>query len=140
MSEPRTRTKYIYDGNGLRVAKKSGATSCSSDTVTKLYWRSIAGDALAETDASGNTLNEYVFFGGRRIASRNGTGSVFYFFADQLGSTRTITDANGTASAPTLSGRLCVRLLFFPCFPRPSTFNFRSKIPTFSGLSTFLLP
>src|SRR2546425_4727953 len=57
---------YVYDGLGLRVAKKSGATSCSSGTAMKLYWRSLSGDALAETDASGSTTNsaysEYVFF------------------------------------------------------------------------------
>jgi RHS repeat-associated protein len=90
---------YVYDGNGLRVAKKSGATSCTLGTVTKLYWRSITGDALAETDSTGNTTNtayhEYVFFDGRRIASRDGTGAVFYFFADHLGSTRTVTNAQG---------------------------------------------
>lgn len=89
---------YVYDGNGLRVAKKSGATSCASGTVTKLYWRSIAGNALAESDGSGNTLNEYVFFAGRRIASRitsNGNVGIFYYFADQLGSVRTITTGSG---------------------------------------------
>ncbi len=100
---------YVYDGNGLRVAKKSGATTCASGTVTKLYWRSIAGDSLAETDSSGSTTNaaynEYVFFTGRRIASRNGTGGVFYYFADALGSTRTITDA---------SGKLCYDADFSP--------------------------
>jgi len=91
---------YVYDGNGLRVAKKSNATpNCSQGTITKLYWRSISGDTLAETDSSGSTTNssynEYVFFSGRRISSRNGTGSVYYYFADVLGSTRTITDAQG---------------------------------------------
>jgi hypothetical protein len=100
---------YIYDGNGLRVAKKSGATTCASGTVTKLYWRSVAGHSLAETDSTGSTTNaaysEYVFFSGRRIASRNGTGGVFYYFADALGSTRTITDA---------SGKLCYDADFSP--------------------------
>jgi len=86
---------YVYDGNGLRVAKKSSATTCSSGTVTELYWRSIAGDALAETDGSGNTQNEYVFFARRRIASRNGSAGVFYYFADQLGTVRAATDSNG---------------------------------------------
>src|SRR5207249_7917065 len=85
---------YVYDGLGLRVAKKSSATSCASGTVTKLYWRSLSGDAFAETDGTGSTTNaaytEYVFFGGRRIASRNGSGAIFYYFGDQLGSIRTI--------------------------------------------------
>src|SRR5712692_5620755 len=107
---------YAYDGNGLRVAKKSNSNStCSTGTVTKLYWRSIAGDALAETDGSGSATNaaysEYVFFGGRRIASRNGSGGIFYYFADQLGSTRTITTGSGTGQTP---GQLCYDADFTP--------------------------
>ncbi len=106
---------YVYDGLGLRVAKKSSAVSCSSGTVTKLYWRSIAGNSLAETDGSGSTTNsaynEYVFFTGRRIASRKGTGAIFYWFADQLGSTRTITTGSGTGQTP---GQLCYDADFTP--------------------------
>jgi RHS repeat-associated protein len=107
---------YFYDGNGLRVAKKSGANSaCTTGTFTRLYWRSISGDALAETDGSGNltnsSYNEYVFFSGRRIASRNGTGTIFYWFADQLGSTRTITTGSGTGQTP---GQLCYDADFTP--------------------------
>jgi RHS repeat-associated protein len=116
MSEPRTRTKYVYDGFGLRVAKKSGANSdCTGGTITKLYWRSIAGDALAETDGTGSTTNaaynEYVFFTGRRIASRNGSGGIFYWFADQLGSTRTVTTGSGPGQTP---GQLCYDADFTP--------------------------
>lgn len=102
---------YVYDGKGLRVAKKSSAASCSSGTVSRLYWRSLSGDALAETDASGNTLNEYVFFAGRRIASRNGSGGIFYYFADQVGSARTITTGSGPGQTP---GQLCYDADFTP--------------------------
>ena len=49
---------YAYDGDGRRVYKSNG----------KLYWYGAGGDILAETDAFGNTENEYVFFGGKRIA------------------------------------------------------------------------
>ncbi len=88
--------------------------------MTKLYWRSLSGDTLAETDGSGSLTNtsyaEYVFFAGRRIASRVNVSSgaspnvsIFYYFADQLGSTRTITtgsgkNADGSAQTP---GLLC---------------------------------
>jgi len=107
---------YFYDGNGLRVAKKSGANSdCTGGTFMKLYWRSTSGDALAETDSTGSTTNvaynEYVFFSGRRIASRDGTGTIFYYFADQVGSTRTITTGNGTGQTP---GQLCYDADFTP--------------------------
>jgi RHS repeat-associated protein len=101
---------YVYDPGGLRVAKMTGGTgiSCTGGTYTKLYWRSLSGDALGESDGTGSTTNaaytEYVFFAGRRVASRSGTGVLFYFFADQLGSTRTVTTGNGPGQTP---GQLC---------------------------------
>ncbi|HKV77342.1 MAG TPA: RHS repeat-associated core domain-containing protein [Candidatus Sulfotelmatobacter sp.] len=75
---------YSYDGNGMRVEKSSGT----------LYWRSISGDTLAESDLQGNIQNEYVFFSGRRIA-RISSGTVNYFYSDMLGTTHTITDSTG---------------------------------------------
>lgn len=41
---------YVYDGNGLRVAKKSSASSCSSGTVAKVYWRSLSGNTAGGPD------------------------------------------------------------------------------------------
>jgi RHS repeat-associated protein len=76
---------YTYNANGLRVEKSNGT----------LYWRSIAGDAIAETDLSGNTISEYVFFAGRRVARLDASANVFYYFPDPQGTTRTITDATG---------------------------------------------
>ena len=74
---------YTYDGDGQRVKKSSGT----------LYW-----DGLAESDTSGNTwTNEYIFFAGQRIARRDGSGNVFYYFADALGSSRIIVQAGQTA-------------------------------------------
>ena len=49
---------YSYDGDGLRVAKVG----------SKLYWYGTGGEILAETDSSGNVVNQYVYFAGRRIA------------------------------------------------------------------------
>jgi RHS repeat-associated protein len=91
---------YVYDGNGLRVEKyQANGGTCASPTnkvVEMLYWRAITGQTIAETDGSDNLKNEYVFFGGQRIASRNGsTGAVNYYYQDQLGSTVTITDGSG---------------------------------------------
>src|SRR2546425_1252462 len=75
---------YTYDGDRLRVAKSSGT----------LYWRSLTGQTLAETDLTGSTTNgqyfEYVFFARRRIARRDASGTVLYYFADQVSSTRVI--------------------------------------------------
>src|SRR5687767_3217547 len=46
-----TGVTYTYDGDGKRVKKSNGT----------LYWTGMGSDALAETDLSGSTLNEYVF-------------------------------------------------------------------------------
>lgn len=77
---------YTYDGDGLRV-EKSGGT---------LYWRSSSGEVVEETDTSGNMQRDYIFFAGRRIAWRDSSGNVYYYFADAIGSTRTVTNASGT--------------------------------------------
>ncbi|NDQ55762.1 MAG: RHS repeat-associated core domain-containing protein [Acidipila sp.] len=78
---------YTYDGDGKRVKKSSG----------KLYWYGMGTDTLDESDASGNITDEYVFFGGKRIARRNvSSGNVYYYFADHLGTSRIVTNATGT--------------------------------------------
>jgi len=40
---------------------------------------------LAETGTSGNTVNEYIFLAGVRIARRDGSGNIHYYFQDQSG-------------------------------------------------------
>jgi RHS repeat-associated protein len=57
---------YLYDGDGRRVAK---ANTAVPPVPYKLYWYGSGGDILAETDGSGNTTAEYIFFGGKRIAT-----------------------------------------------------------------------
>jgi RHS repeat-associated protein len=57
--------------------------------------RSLSGDVIAETDLNGNTTNEYVFFAGRRISRVDASGNVFFYYADHLGTTRTITTGTG---------------------------------------------
>jgi RHS repeat-associated protein len=76
---------YTYDGDGRRVMKSNG----------KIYWYGSGGDTLAETDASGNTLNEYIFFGGKRIAMLPSGSSPLYYLEDFLGTSRVITDSSG---------------------------------------------
>ncbi len=80
---------YTYDGDGNRVEKSSGT----------LYWYGPQDEILAETSLAGSDLNEYVFFGGKRIARVNSSGSVYYYFADQLGTSRVIVQDGST---PTL--------------------------------------
>jgi RHS repeat-associated protein len=76
---------YAYDGDGRRVAKVG----------SKLYWYGSGSEILAETDASGNTQNEYVFFGGKRIALLPVGSTPQYYVEDSLGSSRIITSNTG---------------------------------------------
>jgi RHS repeat-associated protein len=76
---------YTYDGKRIRTAKSSGI----------LYWPGSDGTLLAESDTSGNITHEYVYFAGRKIARRESSGAVYYYFADRLHSSRAMTDNNG---------------------------------------------
>lgn len=77
---------YTYDGDGKRVKKSNGM----------LYWTGTGSDALVETDLSGNTTAEYVFFNGRRIARIDQpANSIEYYYSDHLGSTGVVTSATG---------------------------------------------
>jgi len=76
---------YLYDGDGRRVAKVG----------SKLYWYDGGSEILAETDAAGNTQNEYIFFGGQRIAVLPAAGNPSYYVEDLLGTSRVITSNTG---------------------------------------------
>jgi RHS repeat-associated protein len=80
---------YTYDGDGKRVQKSSGM----------LYWYGMGSDPLDETDLAGSTANtsfhEYIFFGGQRIARRDSSNNVSYYFADHLGTSRIVTNSSG---------------------------------------------
>jgi RHS repeat-associated protein len=95
---------YTYDGDGNRVRK-------SNTTTGTLYWYMTPG-IVAESDLSGNTTSEYVFFGGERVARRDviitglagstpiyGTAGIFYYFSDHLKTASVITDAAGNIKA-----------------------------------------
>lgn len=77
---------YNYDGDGRRIAKVG----------SKVYWYDGGSKILAETDASGNTTAEYIFFGGKRIAMVGSSGSPIYYVEDLLGTSRVLTTNTGT--------------------------------------------
>lgn len=91
---------YNYDGNGNRVQKATINTPPTPPTPFKLYWYGAGSDPLNETDAAGNTnnsnFNEYLFFGGKRIARRDSDNNVNYYFSDHLGTARVVTNSTGT--------------------------------------------
>ena len=91
-----TEVSYTYDGDGNRVTKSNG----------KNYWYGAGSEVLNESDASGNVTDEYVFFGGKRIAHRVvGSGSIYYYAEDFIGSSRVIT---------TSAGAVCYEADFLP--------------------------
>jgi RHS repeat-associated protein len=78
---------YTYDGDGNRVQKSNG----------KIYWYGAGTEILDESDASGNITDEYVFFGGKRVAHRSvSSGNIFYYAEDLLGSSRAMVQAGQT--------------------------------------------
>jgi RHS repeat-associated protein len=79
-------TTYTYDGDDKRVEKSSGT----------YYWFSPSGSVLAETDTGGGTQNEYIYFNGGRTARRDSSGKVYYYFQDQIGTSRLIANSSGT--------------------------------------------
>jgi len=80
-------TSYDYDADGRRVKKSGG--------VNTLYWYGSDGKVLEETDLSGTLQNEYIFFGGKRVARYSVANGYSYFFSDHLGSASVVTDALG---------------------------------------------
>jgi len=91
-SESQTKTAagvtYTYDAEGMRIEKSSGT----------LYWYGKGSEVLDESDLSGNIINEYVYFGGVRVARRQGSGStatLYFYLGDHLASSRVITTSNG---------------------------------------------
>jgi RHS repeat-associated protein len=99
-----TTTNYLYDGDGKRAEK----------TGSKIYWYGADGAVLDETDATGSltdaNFSEYIYFGGKRIARRDSAGDVFYYFADHLGTSRTMAQV---LSGQT-TGTLCYDADFYP--------------------------
>jgi RHS repeat-associated protein len=77
---------YNYDGDGRRASKVG----------SKIYWYGSGGEILAETGNMGNTLNEYVYFGGKRVAQLPASSGALYYAEDMLGSSRVMVQANGT--------------------------------------------
>jgi RHS repeat-associated protein len=66
-------------------------------TAGTLYWRGVGQDALLETDLTGAGQEEYIFFGGNRVARRDTNGgTIHYYFSDHLGSHTAIESGDGS--------------------------------------------
>jgi len=87
---------YTYDGDGDRVQKSNG----------KIYWFGAGSQVLDESDAAGNITDEYIYFGGKRIAHHVvSTNTLTYYVEDMLGSSRALATSTGT---------LCYDADFYP--------------------------
>jgi RHS repeat-associated protein len=80
---------YTYDGDGNRIKKTNG-------TAGTIYWRDASGNSIDEGNLSDLMQNEYIFFGGKRVAREDvQTGHRHYYFSDHLGSASVITSDLG---------------------------------------------
>jgi RHS repeat-associated protein len=80
---------YTYDGDGNRIKKTNGSTGT-------IYWRDASGNSIDEANLSDLMQNEYIFFGGKRIAREDSqTGHRHYYLSDHLGSASVITSDLG---------------------------------------------
>jgi RHS repeat-associated protein len=72
----------------------------SAGSAGTLYWYAAPG-IVAESNLSGTIQQEYVFFGGKRVARRSSVAptGVFYYFSDHLNTASVITDSAGTIKA-----------------------------------------
>ncbi|MFI7501793.1 RHS repeat-associated core domain-containing protein [Streptomyces sp. NPDC049687] len=82
---------FAYDGDGLRVSKYTGANN-----QTRAYsWNVVEGLPTIIADGS----NSYITGpGGLPLEQINGTTAVYYFH-DQIGSTRVLTNQDGTVNS-----------------------------------------
>ena len=78
---------YTYNGDGLRMAKSSNGSSTASFT-----WDLAEGLPLVLSDGSTSYVTGP---GGLPLEQVTATGSLYFYQADQLGSTRLITSSSG---------------------------------------------
>lgn len=82
--------EYTYNGLGQRVIKTAGG-------VTTVFHYDFNGNIIAESDLNGNFTYEYLYKHNSRIALVNvGSGEMFYFLNDMLGTPQMLTDATNT--------------------------------------------
>ncbi len=83
---------YSYDADGMRMEKAAG----SSGTM---YWAGPSG-TLTETDLTGAINEEYIYFNGERVARVDRpSGTVHYYFSNNLGSASVIASSSGAPQA-----------------------------------------
>lgn len=83
--------EYVYNGLGQRVIK-------TANGVTTIFLYDFDGNLIAESQADGIIISEYLYMGTSRVARVDaGSGEVFYFHNDHLGTPELMTDESGNA-------------------------------------------
>jgi RHS repeat-associated protein len=100
---------YVYDANGQRVRKTTGASSCTSTTSgTKVdYLYDLEGHQVSEVSAAGAWNRGEVYVGGRHLATYSGgaSGATYFIHADWLGTER---------ARSTVAGAVCETITSLP--------------------------
>jgi enediyne biosynthesis protein E4 len=74
----------------------NSATIQSLQLSTSYYLYSYDDRLLAEYDATGTCIKEYIYFGGKMVAEyQPQTNKYYYYHSDQINSTRVVTDDTG---------------------------------------------
>jgi RHS repeat-associated protein len=82
--------EYTYNGLGQRIIKEA-------EGVTTIFHYDFDGNIIAESDISGNFDKEYLYRGSSRLALVDvGTGELYYYGNDQLGTPQILTDSTNT--------------------------------------------
>ncbi|MCB1614708.1 MAG: hypothetical protein KDI30_01715 [Pseudomonadales bacterium] len=89
---------FTYNHLGQRVSKTTGT---SPNEVTTYFIYDEKGNLISELDTNGNTLTDYIYLEGQRIAIVEGNGStedIYFTMNDHLGQTYALTNNDGTSS------------------------------------------
>ena len=78
---------YFYNSGGQRVKK--------DNSVDKVFHYDLAGQLIAETDATGSLIKAYVRLHGEPLTQIASNGEVSYYHNDHLGTPQKMTDAAG---------------------------------------------
>jgi RHS repeat-associated protein len=84
-----TLGEYVYNGLGQRIKKTAGGS-------TTVFHYDFDGNIIAESDPSGTFTKEYLYNKEARLAMVDvGTGEVYFFLNDHLGTPLVVTDGTG---------------------------------------------
>ena len=81
-------TQYAYDGLGNRIEARAG-------TLNRRFWHDAGGRVLADQEDFTQSGANYVYAGGRLIASGSAASGYLFHHFSQIGSTLALTDTQG---------------------------------------------